>query len=170
MSEKIGYNDGLTGFVSFMRKIPGVRYRDQDSRPSSLSEWYWLEKLERTLRILKDAHDAAIVMPEPPPPPPPPPPPTAKRLAPQTYNKGSRGQDARYCINAPGVTRVGSTDRWIDEGRYTYNIDGLCDGGRSGAPVAGLKPSDMMDGKGPCDPYTWGEQSFPPWPPGSYEV
>ena len=104
-----------------------------------------------------------------PPPPPPPPPPPAPRLAPQTYNKGSRSQDARYCINAPGVSRVGD-DRWQDEGGYIYNSDGFCFGGRSGNPVAGLKPADMMDGRQPCDPYTNDGQSFPPWPAASYEV
>lgn len=108
---------------------------------------------------------AAILTPLTPPPPPPPPPPPAPRLAPQTYNKGSSGQDAKYCVNSPGVTAIGN-GRYQDEGGFVYDNQGLCLGGRSGNPVAGLKPADAMDGRGPCDPYN----GFPPWPAGSYEV
>lgn len=99
------------------------------------------------------------------PPPPPPPPPPVKKLAPQTYNRGSSGQDARYCTNAPGVTKLGPND-WVDEGGFHYDASGLCRGGRSGQNVPGLKPSDQMDGHEPCDPYN----GMPPWPPKSYEV
>lgn len=83
--------------------------------------------------------------------PPPPPPPPAK-LNPQTYNKGSSGQDARYCV----TFRDG----------YRYDAGGReIDGRRSGKFVPGLKPADEMDGREPCDPYN----GMPPWPPGSYE-
>lgn len=97
--------------------------------------------------------------------PPPPPPPPAKRLAPQTYNKGGAGQDARYCVQSPGVVKAGPND-WVDEGGFRYDDNGLCKGGRSGNPVAGLKPADQMDGRGSCDPYN----GMPPWPAGSYET
>lgn len=80
-----------------------------------------------------------------------------KRLAAQTYNKGSRGQNARYCTAESGNP---------DSGGFRYNADGLCEGGRSEQFVPGLKPADEMDGRGPCDPY----DGFPPWPEKSYEV
>jgi hypothetical protein len=92
-----------------------------------------------------------------PPPPPPPPPPPAPKLAAQTYNKGSRGQNARYCTTESGNP---------DGGGFHYSPDGLCEGGRSEKFVPGLKPADEMDGRGACDPYG----SFPPWPKESYEV
>jgi len=159
MSEKIGYNDGLTGFVGFMRKIPGVRYRDQDKRPTGLSEWYWLEKMERTLRILKDDHDSAIVAPEPPPPPPPPPP--SGTVAPRTYNTVANGPDARFCVE--GLPRNSRGRRYDIYSEYDDN--GLDLGGRTTLHVDGLKPANEMDGRGPCDPYF----NFPPWPAASYE-
>lgn len=89
------------------------------------------------------------VVPTPPPPPPPPPP---VKLNPQTYNKGSRGQDARYCVT-------------FDDG-FRYDADGReIDGLRSGQFIEGLKPADEMDNRSPCDPYG----PFPPWPEKSYE-
>ena len=92
---------------------------------------------------------AALLTPLVPPPPPPPPP---VKLNPQTYNKGSRGQDARYCVT-------------IDDG-YRYDADGReIDGLRTGQFIEGLKPASEMDGRGPCDPYN----GFPPWPEKSYE-
>lgn len=92
---------------------------------------------------------AALLSPLAPPPPPPPPP---VQLNPQTYNKGSRGQDARYCVTH-------------DDG-YRYDADGReIDGLRTGQFIEGLKPADEMDGRGPCDPYN----GFPPWPEKSYE-
>jgi hypothetical protein len=84
MAEPIGYQSGIVAAMNRLRAL------DPAGKPA-------YDKLERTLRILAADHDAAIVKPTPPPPPPPPPPPTVLP-APQTYNKGSRGQDARYCI------------------------------------------------------------------------
>jgi len=169
VSQLIGYQDGIAGFVGWVRKISLglVKYRELDKRPASLAEWYWLEKLERTLRILKDDHDAAIV-PTPPPPPPPSPPPTAPRLAPMTHYTVPRA-DARYCVRSPGVT-LRADGKYVDEGGYTYSENGLCDGGRSGKFVAELKPADSMDGLEPCDGYTKDGRTFPPWPAASYEV
>jgi hypothetical protein len=86
-----------------------------------------------------------------------PPPPPVQTLAPQTYNKGSSGQDARYCTRESGNP---------DGGGFHYDSGGRSLGGRSGNPVAGLKPADEMDGREPCDPYN----GFPPWPPDSYKV
>ena len=89
------------------------------------------------------------------------PPPPPRNLAPQTYNRGSSGQDARYCTRESGNP---------DGGGFHYDADGRSLGGRSGNPVAGLKPADQMDGREPCDPYTNGNLSFPPWPAASYDV
>ena len=168
MAQLIGYQDGIDWFVGFARKIPGVKYRPVDQRPNTLAQWYGLEKFERTLRILKDDHDAAIVTTPDPPPPPPPPPPSAPRLAPMTHYKAG-GADARYCVRSPGVTQI-APDHYRDEGGFTYSENGLCDGGRSGKYVPGLKGADSMDGREPCDGYTFNGVTFPPWPAASYEV
>jgi hypothetical protein len=94
---------------------------------------------------------AALLTPLVPPPPPP------RLLAPQTYNRGSSGQDARYCTKESGNP---------DGGGFSYDSGGRSLGGRSGNTVAGLKPADEMDGREPCDPYN----GFPPWPAASYDV
>ena len=92
---------------------------------------------------------AALLTPLVPPPPPPP------QFHPQTYNKGSSGQDARYCVPPDGPT---DGCRYDEGGREI-------DGKRTGQFVPGLKPADEMDGREPCDPYN----GFPPWPAASYE-
>ena len=164
MSEPIGYQDGIQAFIDWYRKQPGVPARGPNYNPDDLSTWPWVDKLERTLRILKDDHDAWVSgqAPEPAPTPPPTePPPVTHSLAPQTYNRGSANQDARYCTRDSGNP---------DGGGFHYDENGLCRGGRSGNPVPGLKPSDMMDDKGSCDSYEWGGRTFPPWPPESYQV
>ncbi len=97
----------------------------------------------------------------------PPPPPQTGALAPQTYNKGSGGQDARYCV--AGLTKD-SSGRYVDGSGFHYDDNGLSLGGRSGNDVPGLKPSDMMDDKGACDSYEWMGRVFPPWPVESYRV
>lgn len=89
-----------------------------------------------------DAYIKAKGAPEPPPP----------QFNPQTYNKGSSGQDARYCVTFDDGCRYDSGGREID-------------GRRSGQFVPGLKPADEMDGREPCDPY----DGMPPWPAKSYE-
>ena len=81
-------------------------------------------------------------------------------LAPQTYNPGGGGQNARYCVAglpeiSPGV---------FSDGSYTYDANGLSFD-RPDTYVAGLKPADQMDGRGACDPY----DNFPPWPEGSIQ-
>jgi len=98
---------------------------------------------------------------------PPPPPPPAQKLAPQTYNKGSGGQDARYCV--AGLTKD-SSGHYVDGSGFRYDENGLSLGGRSGNPVPGLKAADMMDDKGACDSYEWQGRVFPPWPVESYRA
>ena len=119
-------------------------------------------------RGLIEAARVAYLPPAPPPttttqPPPPPPPPPPARLAPQTYNPGSSGQDSRYCVRWPGVTNIGP-NRWRDEGGFTYDDNGLGLGGRSRRFVSGLKPADQMDGRDACDPY----DGLPPYPAASF--
>jgi len=170
MSERIGYNDGIAGFVGFMRKLPFVKYREPDKRPSTMSQWYWLEKIERTLRILKDDHDASVPVtpPTPTPTPEPPPKPVPLGLAPQAYNQGSRGQNARFNVRI-NCTKVG--ERWVDGGGFRYDDGGLCDGGRSENPVPGLKPADEMDSREPWDPYVGPDGNIhPPYPPESFLI
>jgi hypothetical protein len=167
MAQRIGYQDGLSGFVSWVRKISlgTVKYRPVGDRPASLEQWYWLEKLERTLRILKDDHDEAIVTPTPPNPlPPVPPTDPIIRVAPQTYN-AEGGSNARYCT--AGLPR--NADGRLFDRYATYDEDGRQLGGRSEQHIDGLKGARMMDDKGPCDPYAWMGREFPPWPIASYE-
>lgn len=171
MAQLIGYQDGIDWLIGFLKKFPLVKYRPVGDRPAALTQWYGLEKLERTLRILKDDHDAAVVVPPTPVPPTVPPPTDKPRLAPMTHYKTDRA-DARYCVHAPGVTQRGD-GRWIDEGGHVYSDEpsGLCESGtRSGKFVSGLKGADSMDGLEPCDGYTFGGNTYPPWPAASYEV
>lgn len=157
----IGPQTGCVAAANRLRKLDPA-----GTNASKTGAW---DKLERTCVILAADHDAAITTTPPPPPtttvPPPttttvPPPP---RLAPQTYNRGSSGQDARYCVHWPGVTNVGP-NRWRDEGGFEYDGGGLSLGGRSGNTVAGLNPADAMDGREACDPYN----GMPPYPAGSF--
>lgn len=88
-----------------------------------------------------------------------PPPP---QVAPRTYNKVPSA-DARFCV--AGLPRD-HRGLYVDA-FSAYDENGLdVDGGRSrDTQVPGLKPANEMDGRGACDPYN----SFPPWPPGSYQ-
>lgn len=157
----IGSQHGCTGATNRLRRL--------DPGGTNASRTGAYDRLERTCIILARDHDAGLV-PIPPPPvtttaPPPttttvPPPP---RLAPQTYNRGSSGQDARYCVLWPGVSKVGP-NRWRDEGGFEYDDGGLSLGGRSGNAVAGLLPADSMDGREACDPVN----GMPPYPAGSF--
>lgn len=165
MAQKIGYQDGIAGLVGFLSKFPLVKYRPMSQRPVSLEQWSWLEKIERTLRLLKDAHDAAIVEsapdPSPPPPLPPGPPPPTGPVAPRTYNEVAGGEpSARFCT--AGLTR--NANGRLHDIYSEYDDDGRDLGGRTSLHVIGLKPANEMDGRSPCDPYG----SFPPWPPESY--
>ena len=115
----------------------------------------WLQDLhERVVRL------EGVASPGDPPPPPPPPPPQGP-VAPRTYNK-SAGGDARFCT--AGLPR--NEDGQPFDRFSTYDDNGLSHGGRDpDRQVPGLKPSNEMDGRGPCDPYG----PFPPWPAESYE-
>src|SRR5215204_5507664 len=93
MAKMIGYQDGITGFIVWLRKQPGVQKRGAGYDPADLSTWPWPDKLERTLRILKDANDA-LAPAEPTDPIPPDP---VLVVAPRTYNTVPGGSDARFC-------------------------------------------------------------------------
>jgi hypothetical protein len=151
----IGYQHGIEAARLRMKKLDPAGFN-----ASGTGAW---DKYFRTMRILVADHDAAIVASPPPTTTTAPPPPTttapAVRPAPQTYNRGTRGQDARYCL-PDGVT--------VDAAGYRYDEDGRSLGGRTGNDVPGLKPSDAMDGASPCAGYSWGNQTFPPWPDASY--
>lgn len=86
--------------------------------------------------------------------------------APQVYNKGSRGQDARYNIRINCVANV-------DQRGIHYDDAGLCLGGRTGNDVPGLKPVDMSDGLEPWQPYEWMGRTIGPnkedYPAESYD-
>lgn len=147
----IGYQHGITAATLRMKKLDPAGFN-----ATGTGAW---DKYFRTMKKLVDDHDAGCVTAPPPTTTTAPPPTTttapAPRPAPQTYNKGSRGQDARYCL-PDGVT--------VDAAGYRYDEDGRSLGGRSGNDVAGLKPSDEMDGASPCQGYN----GMPPWPEGSY--
>ncbi len=146
---RIGYQNGISAAIVRMRKLDPTGFNDTGS-----GAW---DKFFRTIATLAQDHDAAIAAPAPQPTPTPAPTPApAKRPFPQTYNRGGSGQDARYCTGG----------RDVDDMGYRYDGQGLSLGGRSGNPIAGLKPSDQMDGADPCTGY----DGMPPWPPGSYNV
>lgn len=189
---KIGYQDGITAFNNWFRAMdkwqeefekwaklpneqraitqppipPAIQSRGPGYNVNDLSTWPWPDKHERTERILKDAHDAAVgpVDPEEPPDPEP----EVKKYAPQAYNKGAGGQNARYnvkinCVQlSSGNYSDGEGVIYDDGGRQTGNL-------RSEKDVSGLKAADMMDGKDPWEPYEWQGTTFPPYPPASYE-
>lgn len=172
MSQRIGYQDGLDWFVGFLRKIPGVKYRPAGDRPASLEQWYGLEKFERTLRILKDDHDAAIVT-EPPLPPPPPPPPTGYvKVAPITV-RAEGGSDQRVCLFQsdgslrPGVRRLANGEYTDDSGaRYAADGGGLENSSiRSKVDDPRLVGARSMDNRSACDcpPVGWPTNNTGSW-------
>ena len=147
---RIGFQNGVEAARLRMKKLdPG------GFKPDGTGAW---DKFFRTVSHLVVEHDQQF-----PPTPPPPPPPPPGKYAPQTYNKGSNGQDARYCT--AGLPKIGPY--FVDEMGCRYDDKGLeVDGRRTGKFVAGLKPADEMDQREPCDPYN----GMPPWPAGSYEA
>ena len=143
MGEKIGYQDGITAFLNWYRKQPGVPKRGPGYDPADISTWPWVDKLERTLRILKDDHDAAI-----PDPPPPPPPLTFVKVAPRVAYKAG-GSDARYCLKDFPSLR---------DDVATYDSNGLCLGGRSDGSAADCPTSALeIDGRAYCSLPTTGD-------------
>lgn len=158
----IGFQNGIAAAELRMRRLdPG------GFNASRTGAW---DKYFATQRRLVGDHDAECSGTPPPPVTTTAPPPTttapAPRPAPQAYNRGSSGQDARYCVNggANGTDAAG----------YRYDSGGReIDGRRTGNRVLELKPSDEMDGREPCDQYvgptgrTIGGAAG--YPPGSYE-
>lgn len=55
--EKIGRQDGLTGFYNWLVKQPGVPQPGPNYDPNNIDTWPWPQKLRRTLTLLKQAHD-----------------------------------------------------------------------------------------------------------------
>jgi len=159
MAESIGYQDGITAFFDWYRKQPNVPKRGPGYNPDDLSTWPWVDKMERTLRILKDDHDAAVVTP-----PPsggggsePPPSQTYKKVAPRVAYKTDRA-DARYCLfNPDGSLRPGVTQRsdgkFADESGAVYTDgDGLDESGRRSGGSANDCPTSAsnIDGRSYC--------------------
>ena len=164
----IGFQDGINGFIGWLKKQPGVPKRGPNYDPSNINSWPWPDKLERTLRALKEMHDAANNPGEKPPDPIKPPPdlPNAM-MAPQTINPEG-GSDAKYCVkHLPWDERRQRHFEPSNPG-ITYNTDGLCDGGRTNDRVIdGLRGSRSQDGADICG-YEYKGRSFPPWPAESY--
>lgn len=146
MGEKIGYQDGITAFFNWYRKQPGVPQRGPNYDPADMATWPWPDKMERTLRILKDDHDAVIPVP-----PTPPPPVAYKRVAPRVANKEGTS-DARFCcVNQPGVVKQ-PDGTYADEAPARYDANGLSLGGRDpDLQVPGLPGAKQMDGRMPCE-------------------
>jgi len=169
--EKIGYQDGIESFFDWYRKQPGVPQRGPGYDPNDISTWPWPDKLERTLKILKEQHDAeASGSPDPPDGGEVPPPEPTKKYAPRTYNSTDRA-DARFCMKEEyGVVRTGggAGDMYVDQMGVHYSENGMDLGGRSKNIVPGLKGADSMDGAEPCDPYTKDGRTFPPYPAESF--
>ncbi len=166
---KVGYQDGLKAAYQRIKKLdptgcnPNYDPDHPDAIPvDQLKAW---DKVHRTLKILKEDHDAAL-------------PsngggdnggttPPVKRYAPRTHNLGGRDQDPRFCCKPEyGVVDKGSY--FEDEMGCTYTKEpyGTNPDGRRDRTyiVPGLKGADSMDGMEPCDPYSANGISVPPYP------
>jgi hypothetical protein len=173
---KVGYQDGLKAAYNRIKKLdpagcnPNYNPDDVNAIPvDQLKAW---DKVHRTLKIIKEDHDAAIPSNggggngEPPPPDDP-----KLLFFPRTFNKEG-GSDARFCVSTSSPAYSHTDDRGIhDKGGGVYRSDGLCDGGRdpdfiarkeNGEPLRGAK---SMDSFGPCDLY----DGLTEWPPDSYK-
>jgi hypothetical protein len=157
MAEQIGYQDGITAFLDWYRKQPGVPARGPGYKPDDMSTWPWVDKLERTLRILKDDHDAAVVA-NPPVEPPVEPPVGYLRVAPITVREEG-GSDQRVCLWAsPGVLQPGvvklPSGQYTDDSTALYRSDGdgLEDSSvRSKVHDERLVGARSMDNRSACD-------------------
>lgn len=157
---KVGYQDGLKAAYQRIKKIdpagcnPNYNPDDPDAIPvDQLKAW---DKVHRTLKIMKEDHDAAI--------PsngdgdngdtPPPVNPWDSGYAPRAYNQGSRGQNCIFNVHI-NCTILPNGD-YIDKNGITYSDSGLCNGGRSETPdIPTLKAADMKDQAEPWDAYEW---------------
>lgn len=54
----IGSEHGITAFVDWLQRQPGMPVRDAGYNPKKPGTWPWPERLERTLKILAAEHDA----------------------------------------------------------------------------------------------------------------
>lgn len=56
----IGSEHGITAFVDWLQKQPGMPVRDANYNPKKPGTWPWPERLERALKILAAAHDKDV--------------------------------------------------------------------------------------------------------------
>jgi hypothetical protein len=166
---KVGYQDGLKAAYNRIKKLdpegcnPNYNPDNPDAIPvDQLKAW---DKVHRTLKILKEDHDAAI-------PsnggsnPPPDPEPTDPHygIAPRTYNYAeSNNSDPLFCTDWPGVEDIGDGLKKDKFSRYREGRD--IDGGRDRLrEVPGLNDADSVDGRPICQLYNglkeWPEESF----------
>lgn len=166
---KVGFQDGLKAGYQRIKKLdpagcnPNYDPDNPDALPiDQLKAW---DKVHRTLKIMKEDHDAAIPSnggngdEEPPPPDP------HFGIAPRTYNYAqANNSDPLFCKNSPGVT-VHADGSFSDKfSRYDSNgkdIDGLRDRKRM---VPGLNESNNTNGLDPCTFYN----GLTKWPDESY--
>lgn len=145
--------------VSEATKVKKAIAGDRHTRPASLYAQGLVEIADR-------AHAKPPTPPAPKPPDPPNPADTG--YAPQAYNKGSRGQNAKFNVHVNTTLRADG--RYEDRNGIVYDDSGLCaSGGRTEPDIPGLKPSDMSDGKEPWESYEWLGNTFPPYPAQSYQ-
>lgn len=57
---QIGSQHGITAFVDWLQKQPGIPGRGPNYKKEDLSTWPWPEKLERTLNMLREDHDKRV--------------------------------------------------------------------------------------------------------------
>lgn len=177
MATKVGYQDGLKAAYQRIKKLdpsgcnPNYNPDDPNAIPvDQLKAW---DKVHRTLKIMKEDHDASI--------PNTPPdnggdnggtePTPVRSYAPRTHNRGGHDQDPRFCckpeygvkvIDDPIHGRVYQDMMGcIYDLEHMMNLDGLRD---RNFIVSGLKGADSMDGMEPCDPYSANGISVPPYP------
>ena len=171
----IGPNHGISAAIARLRKLdPGGTRPNRD--PDDLSTWGAWDKLERTLLILAEDHDRAVIPgPNPPDPEPEPEPEPTLGYAPRAYNTAPNGADARFCMDSKwGVRRVQSGDNapdgavFIDRHSVFYDGGGRDLGQRTKMTVPELLFADNMDDRAVCDVYRgptgrWigGEHGYP---------
>lgn len=168
MADKIGYQDGITAFFDWYRKQPGVPQRGPNYDEGDINTWPWPDKMERTMRMLKDDHDARAsgVVPPPNPEPEPEPEPEQPQVAPMAYKRGENNSDPRYCcFNPDGSLRPGlsfvdppTNQLIVDRRGTTYNRDGMIQSNwhlrNRYVEPPGVLPSNSMDDRSVCQQYT----------------
>jgi hypothetical protein len=134
--------------VSEATKVKKAIAGERHTRPSSLYAQGLVEIADR-------AHaKPPVPPPTPDPPKPQPPKPSDTGYAPQSYNQGSRGQNAKFNVHINCTLR--GDGYYVDKNGIVYQDNGLCSsGGRTEPFIPELKPSDMSDGKEPWEAYEW---------------